>query len=118
MLWIIIGAAVLVVFILVIVLSKSGGGGGRVGFPPGTLPFEAQFSMDPLLQIIASLQAEREAADPERAVELDLEIAFLLSQAEEMKAIIARGELTEGRGYIGFDTYQSGENSWAKALGK
>jgi hypothetical protein len=84
-------------------------------FPFGTLAFEAELSLPPLLATIEDRRRELTQARGARAAELQDEIAFLVRQAQEIRAVLERGDLSPGRGYVGFDGYGSGESSWVKA---
>lgn len=84
-------------------------------FPLGSLAFEAELSLDPLIKTIAAREVEMARAEGARAAELQREIAFLRAQGQEMRAIVERRDRSPGRGYVGFDAYGAGESSWAKA---
>ena len=114
-LWIVIALVGLVV-VAGLVLALGGGGGGLPSqFPPGTLAFEAELTETVLVNIIAARKAEQAGAGPDEAAELGEEIAFLTAQLEEIRAVVARGDTSPGRGYIGFDAFGATESSWAKA---
>ncbi|NOU29216.1 MAG: hypothetical protein HOO96_15040 [Polyangiaceae bacterium] len=52
------------------------------------------------------------AAPSDRALE---EVVFYTGQMRELRGIVERKDHSRGRGYVGFDTFGSGSNSWAAA---
>jgi hypothetical protein len=80
-------------------------------FPPGTLAFEAQLSIHPLqARLVEKLGAPGNPPSQDALAE----VAFYTAQLRELSAIVARRDLSPGRGYVGFDTYGSAASSWRR----
>lgn len=84
-----------------------------IGFPhpssasnlaPGTRAWEAQLTSKPLAM---RLRAELEALDPRHPSQHALEeVAFYTAQLRELRAIAESRDLSRGRGYIGYETWE------------
>ncbi len=111
--WIAAGVGLLVLVVIGLVIWARATAPSR--FPMGSLAFEAELTMSPLMLTIEARNRERTGADPARRAELDREIAFLAKQVDEIQAIVDRGDRSPGRGYVGFDAYGATQSSWVAA---
>lgn len=101
-----------VVLLMVIARSARGASAPHADFPPGTLAFEAALSLPPLEARLIERLDGLGASPSDRALE---EVAFYTNQVRELRDIVERKDLSQGRGYVGFDTFDSGSNSWQAA---
>jgi hypothetical protein len=102
MLWLFIGIVVVVVIVAGVVAGlKSSGPPSK--FPPGTRAWEAELTMGPLMLAIQVRLSERDrTTDPDARAKLDRDIEFLSKQVDENQKIVDAGDLSPGRGYVGF----------------
>lgn len=97
----IIGGILLVLVLAVVFLGRSGPG---ARFPMGSKAWEAELTLTALLPAISMRQEELgRATDPKRKKRLEFEIDFLTKQVGELNAVIAAGDTSPGKGYIGFE---------------
>jgi hypothetical protein len=87
------------------------GGPKSPTFPPNTLAFEAQLSIHPLQ---ARLVEKLGGLGNRPSQDALAEVAFYSAQLRELSAIVARRDMSPGRGYVGFDTYGSAATSWRR----
>ncbi len=112
-----LGVVVLVFFMMVLVgggvvlfaLRGTGAGGGS--FAPGTRAFEAHLTLGPLGAAIDEARRElaASASRPEKRGRLERELRFLEDQKVELEAIVARGDTSPGKGYVGFTRLPAGD---------
>jgi hypothetical protein len=96
-----IAGGVLLVLVLAAVFLGKGGPGAR--FPVGSKAWEAELTLTALLPAIANRQSEHDrTTDEKRRKRLEFEIQFLSEQVGELNAVIAAGDTSPGKGYIGF----------------
>lgn len=72
---------------------------------PGTRAWEAKLTADVLIRTIEQRVAEKGAADGARRERLEREIAFLSKQVDENTATWMSGDMSPGKGYVGFTPY-------------
>lgn len=80
-------------------------------FPLGTLAWEAQLTLPLIEQKLAEKTAELGPHPSEKAL---AEVRFYTAQLVEVQGILARSDTSPGRGYVGFDTFDGGGNSWRR----
>jgi len=72
---------------------------------PGTRAWEAKLTADLLIRTIEQRTAEKRAADGEKRERLEREIEFLSKQVDENTATWMAGDMSPGKGYVGFTAY-------------
>jgi hypothetical protein len=103
-----VGAALL----MAIARAAGGKSASGVGFPPGTLAFEAALTL-PLLE--ARLLEKMDSLGEHPSTSALEELQFYTKQAALVRDIVEHKDLRPGRGYVGFDTFGSASNSWQAA---
>ena len=95
--------------VVLLVALRRGGGAGA--FAPGTRAFEAHLTLGPLAAAIDDARRElaASASPPEKRARLERELRFLEDQKVELEAIVARGDSSPGKGYVGFTRLPAGE---------
>lgn len=96
--------AAIVVFVVVIAIAAK-----MTPLPahmkPGTRAWEAKLTTDVLIRTIEQRTFAKQAADGAKRERLEREIAFLSKQVDENTAIWMSGDVSPGKGYVGFTPY-------------